>query len=40
VFRDKPAAGAFHPSGIIGSIVGSVVALLVYRAANGRRSSR
>jgi uncharacterized membrane protein YeaQ/YmgE (transglycosylase-associated protein family) len=29
--------GAFQASGIIGSIVGSVIALLVYRAANGRR---
>ena len=29
--------GAFQASGIIGSIIGSVVALLVYRAFNGRR---
>ena len=29
--------GAFQASGIIGSIVGAVIALLVYRAANGRR---
>jgi uncharacterized membrane protein YeaQ/YmgE (transglycosylase-associated protein family) len=29
--------GAFQASGVIGSIVGSVVALLVYRAASGRR---
>ena len=29
--------GAFQPSGIIGSIIGGVVALLVYRAASGRR---
>jgi len=28
--------GAFQASGIIGSIVGAVNALLVYRAANGR----
>ncbi len=28
--------GAFQASGIIGSIVGAVVALLVYRAATGR----
>ena len=28
--------GAFQASGIIGSIVGSVIALLVYRMANGR----
>ncbi len=29
--------GAFQASGIIGSILGAVVALLVYRAATGRR---
>jgi uncharacterized membrane protein YeaQ/YmgE (transglycosylase-associated protein family) len=29
--------GALQPSGIIGSIVGAIIALLVYRAANGRR---
>ena len=28
--------GAFHASGIIGSIVGAVIALLVYRAVTGR----
>ena len=29
--------GAFQASGIIGSIVGAVIALLVYRAVSGRR---
>ena len=29
--------GAFQASGIIGSVVGAVLALLVYRFANGRR---
>ena len=29
--------GAFQASGIIGSIVGAIIALMVYRAANGRR---
>ena len=29
--------GAFQASGIIGSVVGAVLALLVYRMANGRR---
>lgn len=28
--------GAFQASGVIGSIVGAVIALLVYRAATGR----
>jgi uncharacterized membrane protein YeaQ/YmgE (transglycosylase-associated protein family) len=31
--------GAVQPSGILGSIIGAVVALLVYRAATGRRGS-
>jgi uncharacterized membrane protein YeaQ/YmgE (transglycosylase-associated protein family) len=30
--------GAFQASGIIGSILGAVIALLVYRAVNGRRA--
>ena len=29
--------GALQPSGVIGSIVGAVIALLVYRAMNDRR---
>ena len=29
--------GAFQASGIIGSIVGAILALLIYRAATGRR---
>jgi len=29
--------GAFQASGIIGSVIGAVLALLVYRAATGRR---
>lgn len=29
--------GAFQASGLIGSIIGAVVALLIYRAVNGRR---
>ncbi len=37
LFRNDAQDGAFQPSGIIGSIVGSVIALLVYRAATGRR---
>lgn len=32
--------GAFQASGIIGSILGAVVALLVYRAVNGRSGRR
>ncbi len=38
LFNKDVQSGALQPSGIIGSIVGSVIALLVYRAVNGRRS--
>jgi uncharacterized membrane protein YeaQ/YmgE (transglycosylase-associated protein family) len=31
-------SGALQPSGIIGSIIGAVVALVIYRAMNGRRA--
>jgi uncharacterized membrane protein YeaQ/YmgE (transglycosylase-associated protein family) len=34
------ADGAFQASGIIGSIVGAVIALLVYRAVTGRSHTR
>ena len=40
LFRNDSNDGAFQASGIIGSIIGSVIALLVYRAATGRRSLR
>jgi uncharacterized membrane protein YeaQ/YmgE (transglycosylase-associated protein family) len=36
LFNKDGDEGAFQASGIIGSIVGAVVALLVYRAATGR----
>ena len=37
LFGKDMAAGALQPSGIIGSIIGAVIALLVSRAMNGRR---
>lgn len=37
LFGKDFAEGALQPAGVIGSIVGAVIALLVYRAANGRR---
>lgn len=36
LFRVDGQDGALQPSGIIGSIVGSVIVLLIHRAANGR----
>ena len=32
--------GALQPSGIIGSVVGAIIVLLVYRAVSGRSSHR
>jgi uncharacterized membrane protein YeaQ/YmgE (transglycosylase-associated protein family) len=36
LFGKDLSEGALQPSGIIGSILGAVIALLVYRAVNGR----
>jgi uncharacterized membrane protein YeaQ/YmgE (transglycosylase-associated protein family) len=40
IFHKDADGGALQPSGIIGSILGSILALLVYRAANGRTRVR
>jgi uncharacterized membrane protein YeaQ/YmgE (transglycosylase-associated protein family) len=37
LFGKDFADGAIQMSGVVGSIVGAVIALLVYRAATGRR---
>jgi uncharacterized membrane protein YeaQ/YmgE (transglycosylase-associated protein family) len=37
IFHKDASEGALQPSGIIGSIIGAVVALLVYRAMTGSR---
>jgi uncharacterized membrane protein YeaQ/YmgE (transglycosylase-associated protein family) len=39
IFHHDVGQGFFQPSGLIGSIVGSVIALLVYRSMSGRRRS-
>ena len=36
LFGKDALSGLLQPSGIIGSIIGAVIALLVYRAVNGR----
>ncbi len=38
LFGKDAAEGALQPAGIIGSVFGAVVALLVYRAVNHRRA--
>jgi uncharacterized membrane protein YeaQ/YmgE (transglycosylase-associated protein family) len=32
--------GSLQPSGVLGSVIGAIIALLVYRAANGRSMNR
>ncbi|HEY7136958.1 MAG TPA: GlsB/YeaQ/YmgE family stress response membrane protein [Acidimicrobiia bacterium] len=39
LFGHDVSEGALQPSGIIGSIIGAVIVLLVYRSATRRRSS-
>jgi uncharacterized membrane protein YeaQ/YmgE (transglycosylase-associated protein family) len=36
LFGKDISEGAIQPSGIFGSIIGAIVALLIYRAASGR----
>jgi uncharacterized membrane protein YeaQ/YmgE (transglycosylase-associated protein family) len=40
LFHHDSQNGFFQPSGIIGSIIGSVIALLVYRRVGGRSRTR
>ncbi|MEZ5271578.1 MAG: GlsB/YeaQ/YmgE family stress response membrane protein [Ilumatobacteraceae bacterium] len=39
LFREDGSDGYLQASGIVGSIVGSIIALIVYRMANGRSIS-
>jgi uncharacterized membrane protein YeaQ/YmgE (transglycosylase-associated protein family) len=40
LFHKDKDEGFFQPSGLIGSIIGAVIALLIYRAVQSRRSIR
>jgi uncharacterized membrane protein YeaQ/YmgE (transglycosylase-associated protein family) len=40
LFGKDLSEGAFQPSGLIGSIIGAIVALLIYKAVNRPRSRR
>ena len=40
IFGRDAIEGLLQPSGIIGSIIGAVIALLVYRAVSGRSNNR
>jgi len=37
IFGEDVNQGALQPSGIIGSIIGAIIALLIWRATGGRR---
>lgn len=40
LFRKDAAEGAFQPAQFLGSLIGAVIALLIWRAISGRRSGR
>src|SRR5579875_1649106 len=40
LFGHDKAQGAFQPSGLLGSIIGAVIALLIYRSVSGRSHHR
>ena len=40
LFHKDKADGFFQPSGLIGSIIGAIIALLIYRSVSGRSGSR
>ena len=38
LFGDDPAQGALQPSGLLGSVIGAVIALLIFRATSRSRA--
>jgi uncharacterized membrane protein YeaQ/YmgE (transglycosylase-associated protein family) len=40
LFHADPAGGFFQPAGIIGSIIGAIIVLLIWTRAGSRRTSR
>lgn len=40
LFGQDAGDGFLQPAGIIGSIIGAIIALLIWRAMNGRRATR
>lgn len=40
LFGDDLTEGAFQPSGFLGSLIGAVIALVIYNKATGRKSHR
>jgi len=40
IFGADPSGGFFQPAGIIGSIIGAIIVLLIWIAVRGRRGAR
>ena len=40
IFQHDPMDGFFQPAGIIGSVIGAIIVLLIWGAVSGRRSRR
>ncbi|HEY2297200.1 MAG TPA: GlsB/YeaQ/YmgE family stress response membrane protein [Jatrophihabitans sp.] len=40
LFHHDAKQGALQPSGLLGSIIGAIIALLIYRAVSGRNHHR
>ncbi|CAN5242586.1 GlsB/YeaQ/YmgE family stress response membrane protein [soil metagenome] len=40
IFHSDPNGGFFQPAGIIGSIIGAIIVLLIWINVGGRRTSR
>lgn len=40
IFHSDPSGGFFQPAGIIGSIIGAIIVLLIWVNVGGRRTSR
>jgi uncharacterized membrane protein YeaQ/YmgE (transglycosylase-associated protein family) len=40
IFQHDPMDGFFQPAGIIGSIIGAIIVLIIYTRVGGRRGSR
>ena len=38
IFHKDAQDGFFQPSGLIGSVIGAVIALIIYKAVSGRKS--
>ncbi len=40
LFHKDSSGGALQPSGFVGSVIGAIIALMVFKSMNGRRAVR